>query len=459
VTTRLVHGGWLVDELSVRLADVLIEDGRVQAILSPDDTPEADDIIDATGLHVLPGLIDAHVHFNEPGRTDWEGFLTGTRAAAAGGITTVCDMPLNSHPPTLDSRALALKRGAIAEHALVDYALWGGLVPESLEHIAELQHDGVIGVKAFLCDSGLAEFRQLDEFGLIEAMQRCAETRPGLLLALHAEDASETNRLGQLAREADRRAALDWAASRPPSTEVEAVRGALDAARETGARVHFVHISTAAAATLVAEARAAGLDVSVETCPHYLLLDESDFAQLGTFGKCAPPLRARAEVDLLWQSLLDGAIDWIASDHSPCPPRMKQTDDIWSAWGGLAGVQALLPALLTEGVHARHLSLPRLVSLTAGAPSRRLGLQPRKGVLEPGSDADLVLIDLDQRWTLEAPDLQTRWPISPFLGRTFRGRVIATMVRGTDVWRDGAACVEPGFGQPAQLRVGQAPRV
>ena len=451
MTTLLVKGGQLVDELSVRRADLLIEDGRVAAILPPEHDRPADRVVDASGLHVLPGVVDAHVHFNEPGRTEWEGFLTGTTAAAAGGVTTVCDMPLNCHPPTLDSRSLSLKRAAISDHAVIDYALWGGLVPGSLEHLAELQQGGVVGVKAFLCDSGLADFPHLDEFGLVEAMQRCAALEPPLLLALHAEDAAQTQRLGQAARASGRRSALDWAASRPPQTEVDAVDAALTAAAETGARLHFVHISTAAAARLIAAARAEGQDVSVETCPHYLLLDDADLARLGSFGKCAPPLRARSEVDQLWEALVDGTIDWVASDHSPCPPDMKQTDDIWSAWGGLAGVQTLLPALLSEAFLARGMSLPKLVSLTSGTPSRRLGLYPKKGVLDPGSDADLVLIDLDRAWTLQASDLRTRWPIHPLLGRTFRGQVVATFVRGTEVWADGRLCVEPGFGQPARV--------
>jgi allantoinase len=435
----------VVDAHSTRPRDLLIENGRVRQILPPDHQHIADEVLDARGLHVLPGIVDAHVHFNEPGRTDWEGFLSGTMAAAAGGVTTVCDMPLNCHPATLDARALAIKRGAIEHHALIDYALWGGLVPGSLEHAAELQQLGVVGVKAFLCDSGLAEYPHLDEFALLDAMGTCAEL--GLLLALHAEDAATTQRLGQQARTDGRRAALDWASSRPPSTEVDAVRVALDAAQETGARLHFVHISTREAAALVGQARADGRDVSVETCPHYLLLDEGDLERLGTFGKCAPPLRSRPHVDDLWRGLLDGAFDFVASDHSPCPPNMKETDDIWSAWGGLSGVQTLLPALLTEGVHAHGLSLPELVKRTSANPSRRLGLYPRKGALEVGSDADLVLVDLDREWVLGASDLRTRWPISPFLGRAFKGAVATTLVRGTVVWRDGVSHVEPGFGQ------------
>jgi allantoinase len=448
VSSLLVSGGQLVDELSVRRADLLIQDGRVAAVLPAHHARTADDVLDVTGLHILPGVVDGHVHFNEPGRTDWEGFLTGTTAAAAGGVTTVCDMPLNCHPPTLDARALVLKRAAVADHAVVDYALWGGVVPESVDRAAELQQEGVIGVKGFLCDSGLVEYPALDEFSLLDAIQRCAER--GLLLALHAEDAAETYRLGQEARAQGRRAALDWAHSRPPSTELDAVRRALEAAQDSRARLHFVHISTAAAANLVSEARASGQDVSVETCPHYLILDERDFERLGTLGKCAPPLRSRQQVEDLWQAVLNGAIDWITSDHSPCPPDMKQTNDIWTAWGGLAGVQTLLPALLTEGVHARGLSLPKLVSLTSGSPARRLGLYPKKGVLDPGSDADLALVDLDHTWTLEPSDLRTRWPINPFVGRTFRGRVMMTLVRGTPVWQRGDTCVQPGFGRPGR---------
>jgi allantoinase len=447
VSTLLVAGGLLVDETSVRQADLLVEDGRVRSVLERGHTQAADAVLDASGLHVLPGVVDAHVHFNEPGRTDWEGFLTGTTAAAAGGVTTVCDMPLNCRPPTLDVRALTIKRSTIADSALIDYALWGGLVPESLaaDHLRQLQRNGVVGVKAFLCDSGLAEYPYLDEFALLEAMQRCADL--GLLLALHAEDPTETHRLADQARAAQKRSPLDWARSRPPPTELQAVRTALDSAQETGARLHFVHISTAAAARLIQQARQAGQDVSCETCPHYLTLDEADFERLGPVAKCAPPLRSREEVEDLWQALLEGALDFIASDHSPCPPHMKLTGDIWSAWGGISGVQTLLPVLLTEAVHRRDMPLPRLVSLIAANPARRLGLYPRKGALEPGSDADLVLVDVEAEWTLQATDLRTRWPMNPFVGRTLRGQVTATLVRGTAVWQHGAAQTSPGCGQ------------
>ncbi|MBV9545158.1 MAG: allantoinase AllB [Chloroflexi bacterium] len=444
MSTLLVAGGLVVDEHTLAPRDILVDDGRIDAVVTPGTAPPADDVLDATGLHVLPGVVDAHVHFNEPGRTDWEGFHTGTTAAAAGGVTTVCDMPLNSHPPTLDARALAIKQSAVQRSALIDYALWGGVVPGSIHHLADLQRSGVIGVKGFMCDSGLAEYPPLDEFSLLETMQLCADL--GLLLALHAEDATATGRGADLMRAAGRRAAVDWALSRPGDTEVKAVERALDGVAATGARVHFVHISTASAARAIANARASGADVTCETCPHYLVLDQSDLERLGGFGKCAPPLRPREVVEDLWGALLDGSIDLIASDHSPCPPDMKHTPDIWSAWGGLAGVQTMLPVLLDEAVHVRGVPLRALVRLLCAAPARRLGLFPRKGSLQPGADADFTLVDLDRTWTVDERDLRTRWPLNPFTGRVLHGAVVATVVRGTVVSREGRPLVACGYG-------------
>jgi allantoinase len=440
MTSLLVQGGLLVDETQARLADILIDDGRVSNILPAGHAQRADETLDASGLHVLPGLVDAHVHFNEPGRTDWEGFLSGSAAAAAGGVTTVCDMPLNSHPPTLDGRALTLKLAAIRDHAYVDYACWGGVIPQSIEHLAQLKDGGVVGVKAFTCDSGLAEYPPLDSFALLEAMQRCAQL--DLLLAVHAEDGNATQRLTDEARSSGRTDPRAWAESRPPETELLAVCSAIELARDSGVRLHFVHISTAEAARAIAFARAGGVDVSAETCPHYLGLDEDDLATLGAVAKCAPPLRRRAIRDELWQTVLDGTVDFIASDHSPCPPSMKDTPDIWSAWGGINGVQTTLPVLLMLG-----LPLPDVVRLTSGNPARRLGLYPRKGALQPGSDADLVLLDAKAEWTLQPDMLRTRWQTSPFIGQAFRGRVTATLVRGQLVYRDRTIVGEPGYGQ------------
>jgi allantoinase len=293
-----------------------------------------------------------------------------------------------------------------------------------------------VGVKAFLCDSGLADYPPLDDFALLETMQRCADL--GVLLALHAEDPAER-------RAVSGGEPIDWARSRPPEMEIAAVRRALDMTRETGARLHFVHISTGTAARLITEARDAGQDVSCETCPHYLALTERDLQDLGSIAKCAPPLRSSETQHELWQAVCDGGVDLIASDHSPCPPDMKARSDIWSAWGGIAGVQTLLPVLLAQG----RLPLEHVVRLTSAAPAQRFGLHPRKGALVPGSDADLVLVDVERSFTLRSEDLLTRWRMSPFIGKTLQGSVVATMVRGTLVYRNGSLVGAPGHGRAA----------
>lgn len=444
----LVQGGTLVSEHEVLAADLAIVEGRVAAIVEPGATGiQAETRIDARGRLILPGLVDGHVHFNEPGRTHWEGYATGSAAAAAGGITTFLDMPLNNDPPTLDGASLALKAAAVADRSIVDYGLWGGIVPGNLDRLGELRDGGVVAAKAFMCHSGLDQYPGVDDAALYDALRRGAEL--GLIVGLHAESDALTTSLGQAAQAAGRRDPRAWAASRPPFTEVEPVRRALFLAGEAGASVHFVHVSTPEAVREVAAARARGVSATLETCPHYLALDEDDLARLGPYGKCAPPLRPRALVEALWREVLEGRVDLIASDHSPCPPEEKERGlaDIWQAWGGLHGVQTLLPILLDEGVHRRELPLPLLARLTSAAPARRYGLYPKKGALLVGSDADFVLVNPDAEWTLEASMLRTRWPVSPFIGRRFRGRVESTFVRGTAVCRAGNLVVEPGFGR------------
>jgi allantoinase len=356
-------------------------------------------------------------------------------------------MPHNSDPPTLDAASLAHKVAAVADRSVIDYGLWGGIVPGNLGDLVDLHQGGVVAAKAFMCHSGLDEYPGVDDATLFDALRRAATL--GLIVGLHAESDSLTTALGAEAQRNDRRDPLAWANARPPFTEVEPVRRALLLAGETGASIHVVHVSTPEAVRQVAAARASGVRATLETCPHYLALDEDDLARLGPFGKCAPPLRPRALVEELWREVLAGRVDLIASDHSPCPPDDKERgrQDIWLAWGGLHGVQTLLPVLLTEGVHTRNMPLPLLVRLTSAAPARRYGLYPRKGALLVGSDADLAIVDLDATWTLDASMLKTRWPVSPFLGKQFRGRVEMTLVRGTVVYRAGEIQVAPGFGQ------------
>ncbi|HVA24489.1 MAG TPA: allantoinase AllB [Chloroflexota bacterium] len=442
-----IRGATIVTEHAVMPADVAVVAGKIAAILAPDTAVEAADTLQARGLHLLPGLVDCHVHLNEPGRTHWEGYATGTSAAAAGGITTVLDMPLNNDPPTLDRAALRIKRDAVASHAVVDYGHWGGYIGGNLENLNELHQDGVVAFKAFMSPSGLDEFPAVDDAALFRGLRRLASL--GAVLGVHAESAGLTTLLGTEEQAAQHREPQAWARSRPGFTEEEAVQRALLLARETGCRLHVVHASTAVAATLVSSAAAGGVRATVETCPHYLTLDEDDLERTGAVAKCAPPLRSRAVVDELWSAVLDGRIDCIASDHSPCSPEVKHQGegDIWCAWGGIAGIQTLLPALLTEGVHKRGLPLSRLVHLTSANPARLFGLFPRKGALQVGADADFTLIDLKRQWTLEAGMLHNRWSLSPFIGRQFHGSVAATIVRGMVVYREGQVLATPGAGR------------
>jgi allantoinase len=392
--------------------DIAVEDGRIAAI-APGISERAREEIDARGLHVLPGGVDAHVHFNEPGRTEWEGWATGTAALAAGGVTACVEMPLNAHPPTVDGAAFDAKMAAAERSAVVDFALWGGLVPGDLDRLDELAGRGVVGFKAFMCDSGIEDFPAVDDDVLGAGMARAAVL--GLPVAVHAE------------RPARLRAARDgswreWAASRPPAAELEAIERALELAEETGCSLHVVHVSTGEGVAAVAEARARGVDATCETCPHYLVLREDDMERLGTLAKCAPPLRRDPEP--LWEHIAAGRVDLVASDHSPCPPSMK-AGGFDTAWGGIAGAQTTLPLLLGEGVR-RGLPLEVLADLMSGAPARRFGLP--KGRLEPGADADLALVEVGGPFRLG--ELRDRHRSNPFAGRPLHARVVRTLLRG-----------------------------
>ena len=382
-------------------ADVAITDGLIEAI-GP-ELPGAAEEIDARALHVLPGLIDAHVHFNEPGRTEWEGWATGSRALAAGGGTTCVEMPLNAHPPTVDGAAFDAKVEAATASSVVDFALWGGLVPGNLDRLDELAERGVIGFKAFMCDSGIDDFPAVDDEVLEAGMRRAAAL--GLPVLVHAERPSAL-------REPAGTTWRDFVASRPVEAELEAIEVAIELAERTGCDLHVVHVSSAKGVALVAASNA-----TCETCPHYLTLTEDDLETLGTRAKCAPPLRPAHEVEALWRAL--GDIAFVASDHSPCPPDMKD-GDFTAAWGGIAGAQSTLGLLLGDG----RLPLGRVAALTSENVAKRFNLP--KGRLEPGADADLVLVDLRKH---EAPELQDRHKLSPYAGRPLP-RIVRTLVRG-----------------------------
>jgi allantoinase len=416
-----------------RRVDVGVSDGLI-AEIGPELAGPATEEIDAAGLHLLPGVVDAHVHMNEPGRTDWEGFETGTRALAAGGATAAIDMPLNAHPPTVSGAAFDEKQRCLERSALVDVALWGGLVPGGVEAMDELADRGVVGFKAFMCSSGIDDFGGVDDLTLYEGMCRAAAL--GLPVAVHAESESITAGLAQLARAAGRTAMRDFIASRPAIAELQAIARAIALAQESGCSLHVVHVSTGRGVALVADARARGVDVSCETCPHYLVLTEDDAEALGNVAKCAPPLRARNESEALWQALADGTLPMVASDHSPAPWALKRTDDAFAAWGGISGCQTMLPLLLSDGHLARGLELDLIARITSGYVARRFRLAG-KGSLEPGADADLVLVDLTASQKLSSGDLHYRHRHSPFLGRTLNARVARTLVRGQTVFADG----------------------
>ena len=387
--------------------------------------------IDAAGLLVLPGVVDAHVHLNDPGRAEWEGFPTGTLALAAGGATTAVDMPLNASPPTLDAASFAAKREAARGRIHVDVALWGGLVPGPLDRLDELAACGVVGFKAFMCASGIEDFPRVDEDTLGAGMRRAAAL--GLPVAVHAEDEELTASLTSAARAGGHTGVSDWLATRPIEAETRAIACAVALAEETGCALHVVHVSSAAGVAVVAGARARGVDVTCETCPHYLLLAEEDVIRLGAVAKCAPPLRSDTERRALLAAVRAGDVDTIGSDHSPAPFTLKQSPDFFAVWGGIAGCQSLLQVVL-------ELSPATVVALTAVGPAARLGLR-RKGLLAPGADADLVLVAADGT-TLTADCLQYRHPHSPYVGRAFRYRVARTLLRGSTSW-DGSAARDP----------------
>lgn len=439
--------GRFVTETGEFHGGLLVEDGKIVELVSGELELSAEQIVDLHGKTVLPGLVDDHVHFNEPGREHWEGYYTGSMAAAAGGVTTFIEMPLNATPPTIDRPNLLHKRAAVRDKAVVDYALWGGLVDNNLDKLEGLHEEGVVGFKGFMSESGV-DFARIDDDVLYAGLLKTAVL--GNLVAVHAENEYVTRMLGEQLRAGRRTDRASWSESRPPAAELEALRRAVYWAGVSGGHLHVVHTTIAAGIRAAYHARVNdGIHVTVETCPHYLYFDEADFERLGPIAKCAPPIRDRAEVEALWECVLAGMVDTIASDHSPCPWSDKEPglDNIWRAWGGIGGVQSTLPVLLTEGVHKRGLPLTDLVRMTSANPARIFGLYPQKGSLLPGADADFVVIDLDKEWELSAADLLNKHKFSPYTGSRFKGMVERTVVRGETVYENGRILVEPGFGQ------------
>jgi allantoinase len=387
---------------------------------------------------LLPGLVDTHVHVNEPGRTDWEGFATATKAAAAGGVTTIVDMPLNSVPPTIDAPSLALKRAAAEGQCWVDVAFWGGAVPANARHRPGLMEAGVRGFKCFLADSGVPEFPPLDDAGLRQAAAQLAGL--GGLLLVHAEDPACLHAVcGPVSA-----GYPAFLRSRPPEAETSAIRAVIEAARDTGVRAHILHVSSAAAIDLLAAARADGLAVSSETCPHYLALAADEVPAGATEFKCCPPIRERANADRLWAGLVAGTVDCVVSDHSPCPPDLKLTGtgDFARAWGGIASLQLSLPVVWSSG-RERGCQLADLARWMAAAPADLAGFAT-KGRIAVGYDADLVAFAPDAGFVVEPGTLEHRHKLTPYAGRRLTGVVRRTWLRGREVFStDQAAVPEP----------------
>jgi allantoinase len=441
-----VRGGRIVTPDGVIAADLGVSDGRIVRIQHSirESAPQE---IDASGLFVFPGIVDAHVHFNEPGRADWEGLASGSAALAAGGGTVFCDMPLNSVPPVLDAASFELKRKLGEAKSAVDFALWGGLVPGNLDRLGELAEAGAVALKAFMCSSGVEEFPGITDPGVLKAgMSRAASL--GLLVAVHAEDDALAGRLAAAQRARGATDARSWLATRPVEVELSAIRTATGLAGETGCALHIVHVSSPEGVALVAEARRRGVDVTAETCPHYLLLDEEEVVRQGAPAKCAPPLRSEARRLDLWRAVEAGDIDTIGSDHSPAPPSLKSSPDFFSVWGGISGCQHAFPLLLSEALvrWPAEAALPRMAGLLAANVARRFRLAPRKGRLAEGADADFVLLDLRGERILSNGDLLYRHRQGPYDGRSCGVAVLRTVLRGRTVYADGriAPNREPG---------------
>jgi allantoinase len=423
----LVRSKRMVLPDGVRPASFCVRKGRIVAVGGHDTTVAGTRVLDAGKDAVLPGLVDTHVHVNQPGRTEWEGYRTATEAAAAGGITTIVDMPLNSVPVTTTLSALREKQAALrSERISCDVALWGGVVPGNVAELAPMAEAGVRGFKCFLIDSGIEEFRWVAEDDLRPAMRELA--RIGSTLLVHAEVAGPIRE-----PQGDPRRYASYLASRPRAAENEAVALAARLCRETRAHTHIVHHSSSDALETVRAARLEGLPFSSETCPHYLFFAAEEIPDGRTEFKCAPPIRERENREKLWGALADGTLSMVVSDHSPCSPGLKKLEHgrFDEAWGGISGLQLSLSVTWTEALQRGH-GLAEIARWMCEAPARLAGLEASKGALRPGCDADFVIFDPEAKFTVDPAELRHRHKLTPYAGRKLRGRVKQVFLRGED---------------------------
>ena len=427
----IIKNGSLVLESGMRKADIGIKDGIIKTIQAG-PIGDAALIYDANGQYVFPGMVDAHVHFNDPGREEWEGFKTGSAMLAAGGGTTFFDMPLNGIPSTTNATALVDKAKMGEIRSCVDFGLWGGLVPGNIEKLKSLAESGVVGFKAFMSPSGNSEFEAADDATLLAGMKKIAQTKK--VLALHAENGPMVDFLKSEKEMRGQVNADDYAASRPIAAEVEAVQRAILYAEVTGCPLHFVHISSARAVEVIKTAREKGMDITVETCPHYLLFTHDDLKEKGPIAKCAPPLREDAEKKALIQLLMEDAIDMVASDHSPSPWELKENkeNNMFRSWGGISGGQFTLLSMIELAI-TYQIPFEKVAKWTSSAPAKRFGLYPQKGELLIGGDADITIISLEE-FMVTKEDLYAKHKQSLYEGHSFPCRVMVTFRRGELVY-------------------------
>jgi allantoinase len=442
----IVRGKRVIAPEGERAAAVHIRGSAIMAITAFDQVPPGVPVHDAGDAVVMPGIVDTHVHINEPGRTEWEGFSTATRAAAAGGVTTLIEMPLNSIPATTTAASFREKLAAAVGKLSVDTGFWGGVVPENVAELKPLWDAGVFGFKCFLVPSGVDEFASVNEAGLRAALPELAALNAPLLA--HAElPGPIDDAIAKLPKSASPKRYATWLASRPHEAEDQAIALLIRLAREFKARVHVVHLASSDSIAQLRQAKAAGLALSVETCPHYLSFAAEDIPDAATEFKCAPPIRSRENREKLWAGLGDGTIDFIATDHSPCPPAMKlpEEGDFLRAWGGIASLQLSLPAVWTQA-HSRGYPVSRLAEWLCAGPARLAGLTGRKGAIAVGCDADLVIWNPDATFRVDAARLHHRHKVTPYAGRELAGVVETTFLRGRKIFERGEF-LSPAAGQ------------
>jgi allantoinase len=431
----LFCGGTVVTSERLFSGDIGVVDGRIVAIRSNLEQ-SAGEVVDASGLYLFPGIIDAHIHFNEPGREHWEGIASGSRSLAAGGGSLFFDMPLNAFPPTLNRQDFARKQACAEAKSVLDFALWGGLTPNNLDTMEEMAEAGAIGFKAFMSRSGTSDFSHSNANVLKRGMKIAAAC--GLPVGVHAEDDEMTQALTDERRKQGKIGWRDYLDSRPVEAELRAIRVALELAGETGCDLHIVHVSCPEGIDLIRNARKNGVRVSAETCPHYLLLTDDSVAEIGALAKCAPPLRDSGRREEMWKRLRAEAIDTLGSDHSPAPPEMKVSEDFFAIWGGISGCQhAFLLALAEWRMRAGADGLARFSAVTATNVATRFRIGRTKGQIAEGFDADVTLVDLEGCERIAAEQLLYRHPISPYVGFELRAVVKGTWLRGRTVYRDG----------------------